>query len=295
MSQHCGYIAIIGRPNVGKSTLLNSVLKQKLSITSHKPQTTQHRLLGLYTEAEHQFVFIDTPGINQQRTKSFNRMLNATAEKILNDVDVVVLMVEARGWRDEDEVVLKLLSPLNLPIILLVNKIDQCKNEALLLATITKMSQQHQFAAIMPICARRQSGLKKFLQLLRPHLPAQSHLFPAEQLTDRNTNFLCAEMIREKIFRFCHQELPYTTAVLINHFCEEEHAFIIHAEIWVEQVSHKGMVIGKDGVKLKAMATRARVDMEKWLKKRVFLRCWCKVKPNWAHDSKLRQQLGYEH
>lgn len=295
MTMHCGYIAIVGRPNVGKSTLLNGILQQKLSITSRKPQTTRHSIIGIRTEDNYQFVYVDTPGIHQSSKKGLNRMMNKTAISVLRDVDAVVFVVEGTHWNDEDEYVLRLIQQISVPCFLAINKVDNIEDKTKLLPWIEAMSKRHTFKAIIPISARTGLQVSALEQQLQAVLPEGPHLYGADQFTDRPIRFLCAEMLREKIFRLCGQELPYSTTVDIESYREEGAVVHIHALILVDKANHKRMVIGDKGSKLKTMASSARVDMERLLGKKVFLQCWCKVKTGWSDDERLLKQLGYDH
>lgn len=295
MTSYCGYIALVGRPNVGKSTLLNRILQQKLSITSKKPQTTRHSILGIRTENEYQYVYVDTPGIHQSNKKAMNRMMNKTAISVLRDVDVIAFLVDGTHWQEEDDYVLNLIKQTAAPCILVVNKVDKIADKAQLLPWIESVSQRHTFAAIIPVSAKTGIQVDDFQQLLIPYLPEGPHLFPEDQFTDRSIKFLCAELLREKIFRFCGQELPYAVTVEIESFKDEGTLVRVHAKILVEKENHKRMVIGDRGQKLKEMATEARKDMEKMLGKKVFLQCWCKVKSGWADDERILKQLGYDY
>jgi GTP-binding protein Era len=294
MASYCGYIALVGRPNVGKSTLLNRILEQKLSITSKKPQTTRHSILGIRSQGEHQFVYVDTPGIHQGNKKAMNRMMNKTAISVLRDVDVIAFLVDGTHWEEEDEYVLGLIKQSNIPCVLVVNKVDKIADKAQLLPWIEHMSQRHEFVAIIPISAKTGTQVDELQAKLINYLPEGPHLFPDDQFTDRSTKFLCSELLREKIFRFCGQELPYSVTVDIEAFKDEGALVRIHALILVEKDNHKRMVIGDKGQKLKEMATSARLDMEKMLGKKVFLQCWCKVKSGWADDERILKQLGYD-
>lgn len=295
MTSYCGYIALVGRPNVGKSTLLNRILEQKVSITSKKPQTTRHSILGIRTEEDYQFVYVDTPGIHQQgNKKAMNRLMNKTAISVLRDVDVIAFLVDGTHWQEEDEYVLKLVKQANIPCILVVNKVDKIDDKTQLLPWMEEMSQRHDFAAIIPVSARTGVQLTELQDKLQTYLPEGPHLFPDDQLTDRPTKFLCSELLREKIFRFCGQELPYAVTVDIESFKDEGNLVRIHALILVEKDNHKRMIIGDRGQKLKEMATEARIDMERLLGKKVFLQCWCKVKSGWADDERMLKQLGYD-
>lgn len=294
MTSYCGYIALVGRPNVGKSTLLNRILEQKVSITSKKPQTTRHSILGIRTVEDCQFVYVDTPGIHQGTKKAMNRLMNKTAISVLRDVDVVAFIVDGTHWNDEDEYVLNLIKQSTVPCILVVNKVDKIEDKAQLLPWMEQMSHRHEFAAIIPISAKTGIQVHELQAKLQTYLPEGPHLFPEDQLTDRSIKFLCAELLREKIFRFCGQELPYAVTVDIESYKDEGALVRIHALILVEKDNHKRMVIGDKGQKLKAMATDARLDMEKLLGKKVFLQCWCKVKSGWADDERMLKQLGYD-
>lgn len=295
MSTHCGYIAIIGRPNVGKSTLLNRILGCKLSITSRKPQTTRHSILGIHTEGEYQFIYVDTPGIHQGSRKAINRMMNKTAIRVLRDVDAIVFLVDGTHWKAGDEFVLNLIQQVDAPCFLAINKVDKIQDKDVLLESLKEVSQRYSFAAIIPLSAKTGYQVEILEQQLKAKLPQGPHLFAGDQVTDRSVRFLCAEFLREKIFRFCGQELPYSTSVEIESFKEEEKLIRIHVLVWVEKDSHKRMVIGENGQKLKEIATLARLDMENLLGKPVFLQCWCKVKSGWSDDERLLKQLGYDH
>lgn len=295
MTTYCGYIALVGRPNVGKSTLLNRILHQKVSITSRKPQTTRHSILGIHTEGDYQFVYVDTPGIHQGSKKIMNRMMNKTAISVLRDVDIIAFLVDGTHWEEEDEYVLKLIKQVDSPCFLLVNKVDKISDKDKLLPWLETMSQRHDFAAIIPVSAKTGVQVDTFQASIKELLPEGPHLFASDQLTDRSSRFLCAEMLREKIFRLCGQELPYSTTVDIESFKEEDALIRIHALILVDKESHKRMIIGDKGSKLKEIASTARVDMEKLLGKKVFLQCFCKVKSGWSDNEKLLQQLGYDH
>ncbi|KTC85636.1 MULTISPECIES: GTPase Era [Legionella] len=294
MTSYCGYIALVGRPNVGKSTLLNCILQQKLSITSRKPQTTRHSILGIQTEGEYQYVYVDTPGIHQGSKKVMNRLMNKTANAALRDVDVIVFIVDGTHWNEEDDHVLQLIKQAGAPCILAVNKVDKIAEKSQLLPWIETVSQRHDFAAIIPLSAKTGVQVDQLEERLKAFLPEGPHLFADDQFTDRPVKFLCAELLREKIFRLCGQELPYSTTVDIESYKDEGNLVRIHALILVDKDNHKRMIIGDKGKKLKEMATSARLDMERLLDKKVFLQCWCKVKSGWADDERLLRQLGYD-
>jgi GTP-binding protein Era len=294
MTTYCGYSAIIGRPNVGKSTLLNQILQQKLCITSRKPQTTRHTILGIQTLGDHQIVYVDTPGIHQGVKKTLNHMMNKSAKRVLHDVDAVVVVIDCTRWTEDDEYVFSLLKHVEVPCFLVINKVDLFDDKAQLLPFIEDMNQRHPFTDIIPISAKTGVGVPQLEQCLKRVLPEGPHLFDSEQYTDRSVKFLCAELLREKIFRLCGQELPYSTTVDIESYKDEGQLVRIHALILVERDSHKRMIIGEKGEKMKAMATRSRLDMEQMLGKKVFLQCWCKVKSGWSDDERVLKQLGYD-
>lgn len=293
MKTYCGYIALVGRPNVGKSTLLNQILKQKVSITSRKPQTTRHSILGLDTADDTQFVYVDTPGIHQHSKKTLNHLMNKSALKVLRDVDVIAFIIDGTHWREDDEYVLQMIQQTKVPCVLVVNKIDKINDKQILLPWLEQLSQRHPFQAIIPLSARTGSQVDELQKFLKTFMPEGPFLYPEDQSTDRSTRFMCAEMLREKIFRFCGQELPYSTSVEIESFKDEEKLVRIHILIMVDKPNHKVMIIGDKGAKLKEIATLARLDMEKLLGKKVFLQCWCKVKSGWADNERLLKQMGY--
>ncbi len=295
MSSYCGYIALVGRPNVGKSTLLNQILKHKVTITSRKPQTTRHSILGIQTNDTHQFIFVDTPGIHQGYNKTMNKLMNKTALAVLRDVDVIVFLVDALKWTDEDAYVMQRIQKVKAPCILVLNKVDKVSDKSKLLPMIDKLKHEHSFEAIIPLSAKTGVGVNELQQKLNALLPEGPHMFDEEQLTDRPVKFLCAELVREKIFRLSGQELPYSTTVDIESYVEEEGLVRIHALILVDKPNHKRMIIGEKGTKLKEISTSARKDIEHLLDKKVFLKCWVKVKSGWLDDEKLLKHLGYDH
>ena len=294
MKTYCGYIALVGRPNVGKSTLLNQILQQKISITSRKPQTTRHSILGLQTVDDVQYIYVDTPGIHQHLKKTLNRMMNKTALSVLRDVDVIVFLIDGTRWKDDDEYVLQLIQQTKVPCVLVVNKVDKIKDKKIMLPWLQEISQRHPFVSIVPVSAKTGEQVDQLQQILKPFLPEGPFLFPDSQCTDRSIRFMCSELLREKIFRFCGQELPYSTTVEIESYKEEEKMVRIHALILVEKSNHKQMIIGDKGAKLKEIATLARQDMEQLIGKKVFLQCWIKVKTGWSDNETLLKQLGYE-
>jgi len=293
MTTRCGYIALVGRPNVGKSTLLNCILKQKISITSRKPQTTRHSILGIDTADDCQYIYVDTPGIHQGSKKTLNRLMNKTANNVLRDVDLVVFVVEALRWDEGDDYILRSISNFEIPCILAVNKVDKIEDKMQLLPWLQTIEKLHTFTTMIPISAKTGLQVNTLQNAIKPFLPEGPYLFDEDQLTDRSTTFLCAEMLREKIFRLCGQEIPYGATVEIESFKEEGNLIRIHALIIVDKEGHKRIVIGDKGQKLKEMATSARLDMEKLLGKKVFLQCFCKVKSGWSDNERLLKQLGY--
>lgn len=288
-----GYIAIVGRPNVGKSTLLNHLIGQKISITSRKAQTTRHRITGIHTDDEAQFVFVDTPGFQLQHQNALNRVMNRTVTQTLSDVDVTLFVIEALRFGEKDRQVLKLL-PQNRPVLLIINKVDTVEDKGTLLPFIQQVSEQFAFTAIIPVSAEKSTGLPDLLKEIRSHLPLGQPLFGEDEVTDRSERFLAAEIIREKLFRALGEEIPYSTTVEIEKFEMDGTMRRIHAAIIVDKDGQKSIVIGKGGEKLKAMATQARLDMEKLFEGKVYLEIFVKVKSGWADDERALKSLGYD-
>jgi len=288
-----GFIAIVGRPNVGKSTLLNHLIGQKVSITSRKAQTTRHRITGILTVGAEQFVFVDTPGFQTLHTNALNRSMNRVVTGSLRDVHAVLFVIEARHFDERDQQVLALL-PQDRPVILVINKADLMKDKSELLPFIEKIAALHPFAAIVPVSARQDKQLDTLLDAIRPHLAEGEHLYAEDDITDRNERFLAAELLREKIFRFTGEELPYSVSVVIEQFQQEGKLRRIHAAILVDKDAHKIMLIGRKGEKLKEIATQARLDMEKLFDGKVFLEVFVKVRSGWADSAQMLKTLGYE-
>ncbi|WP_350283854.1 GTPase Era [Nitrosomonas sp.] len=288
-----GYISIIGRPNVGKSTLLNHLIKQKISITSRKAQTTRHRIHGILTDAQSQFIFVDTPGFQTRHRSQLNQAMNRVVLQSMQDVDVVVFVVEAGRFGQEDEQVLGQL-PRSLPVILVINKIDLLPDKLQLLPFIQKMADVFEFSAIVPVSALQNRQLSALIEAIRQHLPENSFLFAEDEITDRSERFLAAELLREKVFRQIGEEVPYSVSVVIEQFTVEGNLRRIHACILVERENQKAIIIGKQGKKLKDMATQARKDMEMLFGSKVYLEVWVKVKSGWADDITALKSLGYE-
>ena len=289
----CGYVALIGRPNVGKSTLMNFILGQKISITSHRPQTTRHRIVGIKTTDEAQFVYVDTPGIHDNEKKAMNRYMNRTAGASFKDVDVIVLLVDAKRWTNEDELVIKRLQHVTTPVILAVNKVDLLKKKEDLLPYIEKIKNKYEFSNIIPVSAIKGDNVEGFEKTVLDYLPQSEAFYDEDQITDRSSRFMASEIIREKLTRNLAQELPYNLTVEIEKFTNDEKLLDIAAIIWVERENQKAIIIGKQGSKLKDMGTKARIDMEKLFGQKVFLQLWVKVKSGWSDDERALNSLGY--
>ncbi len=294
VTTRCGFVAIIGRPNVGKSTLLNRLLGQKISITSRKPQTTRHSIIGIVTHEDVQTIYVDTPGVHIKAIRELNRQLNKIASTTLNDVDVVVFVINGLQWTDDDALVLSKLQHLKVPVILAVNKVDQIVDKARLLPLMEKYAEQYHYAACIPISALKGKAVHTLQAEVAKYLPVGPHLFPDEQITDRSTNFICSEIIREKLFRILGQELPYAIAVQIESYKVENNITHIHAIIWVEKESQKPIVIGKHGANLKNVGQQARLDIERNIEMKVNLQLWVKVRDSWADDQRALNELGYK-
>jgi GTP-binding protein Era len=294
IENRCGYVAIIGRPNVGKSTLLNHLLKQKLSITSRKPQTTRHRLLGIKNTSNGQIIYVDTPGLHQRaQDNALNRYLNRIATGSLGEVSVILWLVEALRWQEEDEQVLNILEHMTQPVILGVNKIDKIKRKSQLLPYLQTVAAKRTFADVFPISASKNKNLAELETKIIHLLPVGISLFPEEYITDRSERFLVAELIREKLVRCLGAELPYRITVQLDHFSERKTITHLSAIIWVERSSQKAIVIGKAGRTLKKVGETARQDIETLLAQKVFLQLWVKVRQGWCNDEQALQQLGY--
>jgi GTP-binding protein Era len=289
----CGYIALVGRPNVGKSTLLNRILGQKISITSRRPQTTRHRVLGIKSLPHAQLIYVDTPGIHDFNGRAMNRYMNRTASSVLADVDVVVFLVEGLRWTADDELVLKKLGMTGSPVILAVNKIDALDKREALLPGLQALAEKFPFTEIIPLSARKGDNIAALESCIEALLPEAPPLFPEDQVTDRSVRFLAAELVREKLFRKLGRELPYGLTVQIEEYRSEPGMTHIHALIWVERDSQKNIVIGKGGRVLKEVGREARLDIEDLIGTRVNLKLWVKIKEGWADDERALQSLGY--
>ena len=289
----CGYVAIVGRPNVGKSTLMNHILGQKVSITSRKPQTTRHQVLGIHTEGDTQLVFVDTPGMHRQEERAINRHMNRAADSALADVDAVVLVVDRTVWTEEDQWVLEKLKRVKAPVILVINKVDQLDDKNALLPHIQTLSQSFEFDEVVPLSALRGQNLDALTQTLAERLPISEFFYPEDQITDRSERFMAAELIREKLMRQLGAELPYSMAVEIEQFKHDGSILHIHGLILVERPGQKKIVIGDKGARIKKVGHDARLDMEQLFDAKVMLNLWVKVKGGWADDDRALKSLGY--
>ena len=290
---NCGFVALIGRPNVGKSTLMNHLLKQKISITSRKPQTTRHRILGINTTEAGQAIYMDTPGMHNNESKALNRYLNRTAETTLLGVDVIVWLIDGLSWHEYDEVIFKKLEQAGLPVILAVNKVDKFKDKDEILAFFAEAQHKFPFEHLVPISALKRTNLDELENLIMQLLPEQNLIYPEDQITDRPERFLAAEIIREKLTRRLGDEVPYALTVEMERYEEHENLTKIYAIIWVERLGQKTIVIGKDGEMLKSVGTDARIDIEKLIDQKVYLQLWVKVKKNWSDNERAMQSLGF--
>ncbi|MCX7122598.1 MAG: GTPase Era [Gammaproteobacteria bacterium] len=290
--EKCGTIAIVGRPNVGKSTLLNHLLGQKISITCKKPQTTRHQILGIKTEGEAQYIFVDTPGMHQNQGAVLNKHLNRAAFSALHDVDAVLWLIEPK-WTLEEDWIFERLKTVEQPIVLAINKIDELANKSDILPLMERLETMRRFVHIIPISARKGLNLPELLESLKQYLPEQPFLYAEDEITNKPVRFLVSEIIREKLMRFLGEELPYAVSVEVELFKETQKLTEISAVIYVERASQKGIVIGDKGSKLKEIGTEARRDIEKLLDTKVMLRLWVKIKENWRDDEQALNNLGY--
>lgn len=290
---NCGYVALIGRPNVGKSTLMNHLLGQKISITSRKPQTTRHRISGINTTSKGQIIYLDTPGMHKGEKHALNRHLNRTADTTLLGADIVVWLIDGISWQDYDETIFEKLHHAGLPVILVVNKIDKIKDRGAVLAFFEEALQRYPFVEIIPISALKRTNLELLEDALYKRLPEADLIYPADQITDRPERFLCAEIVREKLTRRLGAELPYALTVEIERYQELENLTKIYAIIWVERLSQKSIVIGNQGEMLKSVGSDARKDMERLLDQKVYLQLWVKVKKGWSDNERALHSLGF--
>ncbi len=293
-NSRCGFVAIVGRPNVGKSTLLNHILGQKISITSRKPQTTRHRIIGLKTLANVQAIYVDTPGLHQQQPRQLNKVMNRAVLTALRDVDAIIFIVDGLQWTEEDDAVLQHCQGANVPVLLAINKIDKIKDKQALLPVLKNLAEKMDFAAVFPISAKQGTQVTELEAKVCSYLPESVHYYPDDQVTDRSQRFLAAEFIREKIMRLVGEEIPYSISVEIESFKDSDSLLEIAGLIWVERAGQKKIVIGKDGAVLKEVGRNARLEMERLFGKKVFLQLWVKVKSGWADDARALRSLGYD-
>ena len=294
MPKRCGFVAVIGRPNVGKSTLINAIMGKKISIVTHKPQTTRHRILAVHTESDTQIVFVDTPGIHRKAAKAMNRMMNRTATNALADADLVLFVAEATRWTDEDDDVVYRFRSTETPVIAVLNKVDRVHPKERLLEAIASLSKRYQFAEIIPISGLKKDNLDALMTVIPNFLPESPLLFPQEMQTDRSAEFQAAELIREKLTLQLHQEVPYGLTVQIESYESKDERVTINAIIWVDRDSQKGIVVGKGGKVLKTVGQSARLELSEQLARRVHLELWVKVKDNWSDSDQDLMRLGYE-
>lgn len=294
MPPRCGTVAIVGRPNVGKSTLLNRLVGQKLSITAHKPQTTRHSIVGIKTMDNLQYIYVDTPGIHVDAKRALNQVLNRTASSSLHDVDAVLMLVQALVWNDDDKRCFELVSKSGTPFYFVVNKIDKVKHKSELLPFLQSLPQPDSLQDVLLISARAGDGIEALESAVASHLPVAPFQFDEDDLTDRSSRFLASEAVREQLTRYLSAELPYALTVEIEQFEEEASLLRIGAVIWVEKASQKGIIIGKGGDRLKQVGSRARQSMENLFGSKVFLQLWVRVKEGWADDERALRSLGYE-
>ncbi len=288
-----GLVAIVGRPNVGKSTLLNQLVGQKVSITSRKPQTTRHRIVGIDTQDNYQTVYVDTPGLHIEEKRAINRLMNKAAASTILDVELIIFVVEGTRWTDDDQMVLNRLIAAKKPVLLVVNKVDLYKDKEELLPHLQWLSSQLDFMQIVPLSAEKGTNVQELRALVQKQLPPCEFFFPEEYVTDRSSRFMASEIVREKLMRFLGDELPYAVTVEIERFKWEEKHYHIAALVLVERDTQKQMVIGKKGERIKTIATEARKDMETLFEQPVFLQVWVKVKSGWADDERALRSLGY--
>ena len=291
--QRCGFIAIVGRPNVGKSTLLNHILGQKISITSRKPQTTRHQVLGIKTEGENQFIYVDTPGLHLKEEKALNRYMNRAASSAMKDVDLILFVVDRDRWTDDDELVLRNIKNAHCPVVLVINKVDRLDDKGQLLPLIETLQAKHSFADVVPVSALRGHNREELEAVIARFLPETVHMYPEDQITDRSERFLAAELVREKIMRQLGQEIPYSMTVEIEEFKASPRLLEISALILVERAGQKKIIIGEGGSRLRQIGTEARKDMEIAFDNKIMLRLWVKVKSGWADDERALRSLGY--
>lgn len=289
----CGYVAIVGRPNVGKSTLLNHILGQKLAITSRKPQTTRHTMLGIKTENAVQAIYVDTPGVHKDNDKALNRFMNKSATQALRDVDVVLFVVDRTRWTDEDQMVLDKVRYVKCPVLLVVNKVDRMEEKGDMLPHLEWLTTQLPEAEVVPVSALHGRNIEHLEELIASRLPESEHFYPDDQLTNRSSRFLAAELVREKVMRQLGAEIPYQVAVEIEQFKQEGKVLHIHALILVEREGQKKIIIGDGGDRMKKIGQEARLDMQKLFGSKIMLNLWVKVRRGWSDDERALSSLGY--
>ena len=292
-SHRCGFVTVVGRPNVGKSTLVNRIVGRKLSITSSRPQTTRHRILGVVTCDTSQVIFVDTPGIHRGRTRALNRYMNRVATRSLVGVDLAILVVEASGWTPDDDHILERVAAEAAPAVLVLNKIDRIRSREAMLPVLADAARRHDFAAMVPVCARNGENLDQLGGVVESHMPVAPPVFPREQLTDRSESFLVAEIVREKLIRRLGQELPHRLTVEVERIVEQRRGTLVNVLVWVERRQHKAIVIGKDGARLKDAGTAARREISRMLGRAVRLEIWVKVREGWSDDERALRSLGF--
>ena len=293
-NSHCGYVALVGRPNVGKSTLLNHMLGQKVSITSRKPQTTRNKVQGIKTEGHNQIVFVDTPGLHRGEAKAINRYMNQAATSAIRDVDLVVFLVDRLAWTEEDEWVAQRLEQITCPLIIAINKVDKLEQKEALLPHLQTLGERFPEAEIIPLSALRSQNLDRLEAQIIKRLPEGEHLFPEDQITDRSMRFMASEMVREKLTRQLGDELPYQMAVEIEDFKDDGKTLHIAALILVEREGQKRILIGEGGERIRNIGQQARLDMERSFEQKVMLKLWVKVKSGWSDDARALRSLGYD-
>ncbi len=291
---HCGYVALLGRPNVGKSTLLNHVLQQKISITSRRPQTTRQNLLGVDTEGRYQAIYVDTPGIHARTDKALNQYMVSNAKAALRDVDVRVMLVESGKWTEEDDQVLRMLQTSGKPSIAVLSKIDLLASKSELLPQMEHLHATGAFAEIVPVCALKNEGVEDFRKVVFAYLPPHAHLFDEEEVTDQTERQMVEEIVREKLMRQLGDEIPHSAAVVVERFDSSGNVTEIHADIYIERDSQKRIVVGKSGARLKLIGSEARKDIETLLQRKVMLHLWVKVRKGWTNNIQQMRRLGYD-
>ena len=289
----CGFVTVIGRPNVGKSTLVNRIVGHKFTITSNRPQTTRHRILGIVTGDTSQIVFVDTPGIHRGHTRALNRYMNRVASRALIGVDLIIMVVEVSGWIRDDDHVLERIGAEDVPVILVLNKIDRLKHRETMLPVLGDTAGRYDFAATVPVCAHTGENLDRLLTVVEAHMPIGPPVFPKGHFTDRSEAFLAAEIVREKLIRRLGQELPHRLTVEIERFVNQEDRTLVNVLVWVERKQHKAIVIGKDGRRLKEAGSAARRDIARMVGRSIHLEIWVKVREGWSDDERALRGLGF--